>query len=363
MMKDTIIVVGGYGHVGKTISRSLSEKFPGKVYAAGRNVQTAKRFSEETGGKVRQLQLDIGKPFDKDILKRAKLIVMCLDQTDTDFVRACFQNGVHYIDISAKGSFLAKVEGLREAAEAGGATAVLSVGLAPGLTSLMASQAVKLMDAAKAIDISIMLGLGDRHGKAAIEWTVDNLNARFEIMEDNGLVAVESFTDGKTTDFGADLGRKKSFRFPFSDQQTLARTLAVPSVSTRLCFDSGIVTSLVAAMKAAGLFRFLQTGWVRKTVVRSFGQISFGKERFAVKVDAWGIKEKREVKAECMLHGSNEAEMTGMTAAFVAEAVYRTAYPSGVYHIEQLFSLENMQPLVQRASFAEMRLNGRKLNL
>lgn len=33
-MKDNIVVVGGYGHVGKMICKELGDLHPGKVYAA-----------------------------------------------------------------------------------------------------------------------------------------------------------------------------------------------------------------------------------------------------------------------------------------------------------------------------------------
>lgn len=33
--KEDIVVVGGYGHVGRTICEILEKKYPGKVFAAG----------------------------------------------------------------------------------------------------------------------------------------------------------------------------------------------------------------------------------------------------------------------------------------------------------------------------------------
>lgn len=66
-----------------------------------------------------------------------------------------------------------------------------------------------------------MLGLGDQHGRAAIEWTVDNLNASFEICENDRNVLVQSFTDGKIVDFGSDLGQKRAYRFLFKINKRL----------------------------------------------------------------------------------------------------------------------------------------------
>ena len=38
-MKERIVVVGGYGHVGRIICEELGEKYPGLVYAAGRSLK------------------------------------------------------------------------------------------------------------------------------------------------------------------------------------------------------------------------------------------------------------------------------------------------------------------------------------
>jgi len=59
IMKNDIVVVGGYGHVGKMICRDLGELYPGKVYAAGRSFSRAEQFSRSTNGKVRPLELNI----------------------------------------------------------------------------------------------------------------------------------------------------------------------------------------------------------------------------------------------------------------------------------------------------------------
>jgi nucleoside-diphosphate-sugar epimerase len=37
-MRTDIVVIGGYGHVGAQICMLLSDRFPGAVYAAGRNL-------------------------------------------------------------------------------------------------------------------------------------------------------------------------------------------------------------------------------------------------------------------------------------------------------------------------------------
>ncbi|MDR6226088.1 saccharopine dehydrogenase family protein [Desmospora profundinema] len=361
-MKEHIVVVGGYGHVGQTICKELGEFVPGKVFAAGRNRERAEQFSRATGGMVRPLSLNITETVDPSVLDSVKLVVMCVDQTDPSFVRSCMEKGVHYVDISANHSFLSRVERLHKEASASRATAVLSVGLAPGLTNLLARHAHSQMDQTDAIDISVMLGLGDQHGKAAIEWTIDNLNTEYEVVKGGDRTWVKSFTDGKETFFGAEWGRKKAYRFNFSDQHALPQTLDVPSVSTRLCFDSAAVTGLLAWLRALGAVRLLKWRPIRNAAVQLFGKMRVGTERFAVKIDAWGKKNQQDVFVECLVQGKNEAEVTAKVAAAVAASVTRSSFPHGVYHMEQLFELQDIWPSIHGVVSVETRVNGNRIS-
>ncbi|NQX49213.1 saccharopine dehydrogenase NADP-binding domain-containing protein [Paenibacillus tritici] len=339
MMKTDIVVIGGYGHVGSQICRILGAKYPGKVYAAGRNLSRAGEFSRSTGGQVKPLRLSADGPLDPELLEHMKLVVMCLDQQDTRLAEACLQSGTHYVDVSASGGFLTSLQKLDPVKHGFKAAALLSVGLAPGLTNLLAAKAAQELDHTEKIDISIMLGLGDSHGQAALEWTVDHLGAAFEVTEQGKPRRVSSFTDGKVADFGFDLWTHTAYRFPFPDQMTLPLTLGVPSVSTRLCFDSRSITTAAALLRRSGLSTLLRNRTLRSLAVRAFGRFRFGSDRFAVKVDVHGTKDGKPAAIEYGITGVHEAAITAATAAGVVLRLYEAAPEPGVYHIEQLFTL------------------------
>ncbi|TVX89862.1 saccharopine dehydrogenase [Paenibacillus agilis] len=362
-MKDRIIVIGGYGHVGQAICKQLADYYPSKVYAAGRNLARAEQFCRTTNGKVKPIQMDVSSKVAPSLLDNVKLVIMCLDQSDTDFVETCLQRGIHYVDVSANPLFLSQVEQLHHTAASHGATAVLSVGLAPGMTNLLAKYAKSLMDQTETIDISIMLGLGDSHGNAAIEWTIDNVSTQFEIMHNGQIKKVSSFTDGKDIQFGAKLGRKRAYRFNFSDQHAIPHTLAVPTVSTRLCFDSNLITRMLAWLRTSGLFHLLKIKEIRQAAVLAFSKIRLGSDRFAVKVDAHGKQNNEYVSVECLVQGRHEASMTAAVAAAITAAVYRSPLPHGVYHIEQLFQLQDLLPAIEQIAAIDIRANGNVIDL
>jgi pimeloyl-ACP methyl ester carboxylesterase len=57
-----IVVVGGYGAVGRTVCAELAGRFPGRVFAAGRNLAKADAFSREMGDRMLPLGLELADP-------------------------------------------------------------------------------------------------------------------------------------------------------------------------------------------------------------------------------------------------------------------------------------------------------------
>jgi saccharopine dehydrogenase (NAD+, L-lysine forming) len=332
-LKDKIIVVGGYGQVGKVICAELGKAYPYKVYAAGRSFQKAKQFSDHTEGKVLPVQLDVNEPIAADYFRDVSLVVMCLDLRNTDFVQACIKHQVDYIDVTADHYVMSKIEAIRSV----DSTVVLSVGLAPGITNMLVKQGKHQLDQVDSADIYVLLGLGEAHGQAAIEWTVDHLLADYFVIKQGRRERVTSFSDGKKTDFPAELGRKTAYRFNFSDQHVLPQTLNIPSVSTRLCFDSDMITNLIAILKRTGIVRLLRQPLIRKKTVDLLGKSYLGSEAYAAKVDVAGQWNGRNVRYQGSVHGQKQFYTTGKVAAYVAKNVYANLLPSGVFHIEELF--------------------------
>jgi saccharopine dehydrogenase-like NADP-dependent oxidoreductase len=262
---------------------------------------------------------------------------MCLDQGEAGFVKTCIERGIHYIDISASYPFLVQVEQLDAFARERGATGVLSVGLAPGLTNLLAKRCKDVFDELQRVDIAILLGLGEAHGKAAIQWTVDNIDARFAVPCAEEPKQVSSFADPKPARFPGGYGWRKTYRFNFADQHVVARTLNIDRISTRLCFDSAVVTHLLALCSKAHLFRMLRIAGAQRPLAALISRLHVGSDVFAVKVDAEGMIKNEPYAYACSISGRREGYVTGVVAALVAERVYTSSFRSGIFHIEQLF--------------------------
>lgn len=339
-MNKKILIIGGYGNVGRIIATELGKRFPRQVIVAGRNYQKAKEFSLELGQQVIPMALDISRiSANEKLLDDVGIVVMCLDLASIEFVRLCIQRRIHYIDISASYSILSQIERLNKEAEVAGATVVLSVGLAPGLTNLLTKRCQSKVPDMTYADIYILLGMGDIHGDAALQWTLKNLNGEFTIRDNGETKRIKSFEDGKQTVFPGRLGKRTAYRFNFSDQHVLPQTLDLKSVSTRLCFDSAWMTSSFIVMNKIGVSRLLTLKGVEGLLVSLLKRLHFGSAEFVVKVDGGNLPEKGALY-ECSLWGEVEGRVTGLVAAKVAEKMILSSYPVGVFHIEQLFTLD-----------------------
>lgn len=337
-MRDKIMIVGGYGSVGRVITQKLGERFPGRVVVAGRSYKKAEALAQENEQRVIPLEFDLFQNHEQSpVLNEVKLVIMCLDQSSTDFVKLCISKGIDYIDITASYDFISKLEGLEEESSQSKSTVVLSVGLAPGITNLLAQFSKAYFDEMERANIFIMLGMGEKHGKAAIEWTVDRLNSEYEVIEKGVSKRVKGYTDGLATKMPENIGTRKAYRFDFTDQHVLPKSLNIASVSTRLCFDSALSTGLFAFLKRIGFFNILKAPLFKKLFISLLEKVHFGSDIFIAKVDSYGTKEGKESKYECSIVGNREGEITGKVAATVAEELYTKELPSGLYHIEELF--------------------------
>jgi saccharopine dehydrogenase (NAD+, L-lysine-forming) len=338
-MKDNILIIGGYGKVGRMISKNLAQFFPKKIIVAGRSFKKAKQLSEELNDIVIPYQLDISNQKDNEILENAKLVIMCIDQKDTKFVELCLEKGIHYMDITANHDFIDQVELLDHKAKSNYTTIALSIGLAPGITNLLVQHCVKEFSEINLISIFILLGIGEKHGEAAYRWTLDNIHSSYRIYNNGQTKDIESFSLPRSCDL---IGNRKFYTFNFSDQHTIARTIGAKQVLTRMAFDSKILTSLIALLRKSGLTYIFSFKIIQNVLIRFFKKMNIGSDLFAVKVEVENAK--KEI-FECGFKGNGEAKITAFVVIEVALYIMQNNLPGGVKHIHQL--IENIPDFLE----------------
>ncbi|MBW6437201.1 saccharopine dehydrogenase NADP-binding domain-containing protein [Actinoplanes hulinensis] len=295
-----VLILGGYGAVGREAAPALAAH--AVVQVAGRRPERARPVP---GAGV--IRLDLTEPGQvRAALDGVGAVLMCAETGNARVARAALERGIHYVDVSATREVLAGIESLGPLAERTGATAVLSVGVAPGVTNLLARWVADRAPG-RPVRIGVLLGSGERHGAAAVGWTVDGLGRE---------------RGNWTATFPAPYGRRAVHRFPFSDQHTLG----FGDVRTGLCLDSRPATALLGAANRPAVANLLRRPAVRGLTERIFGGLHLGGDGFAVTAEAGG--------ARASFTGRGQSRGTGLFAAHVIRRL--PVLRPGVHHIENL---------------------------
>ena len=339
---SNIMVIGGYGDVGKRICLALVDHFPGHVIAAGRNYPKAKRFSEETNGKVLPRIVDVSHEWVSHEFEDIGIVIMALELPSTSFARSCLKAGINYIDITATHDLIIGLKMLNGEAQEYGTVGIVSVGLDPGVSNLLVKQCCQGMDYIHQAEINLLFGLGEDHGEGSIDWILDNLQSDYLLQIDGSASKVRSFGDGKQVMFPDKLGRHSTYNFNFSDQHVLNKTLGIPSVRTRMCFESRWTTGLLAALASIRFFKLLKYKLIRKPFKYLLKNLKMGSDIYAAKVSVRGKKNGTEVFSHGAILGNCEAQATAEVAALTARKLIVTKPDPGVFHIEELFEPEDI---------------------
>lgn len=328
-----IVLVGGSGAVGSQVAHTLAATYPGRVRVAGRHRGRAYQVASAAGHGADALLVDVDDPDTWPAIADASLVLVCLDQKSPSFPRFCLSQGVSYVDISAQGSFLEQVEGLDALARERGASAVLSVGLVPGLSNLLASAASERGRAVDRVDIVVQLGLGDAHGAAAIAWMLDQLDAPFDV----GLPGARVRTHG----FGESLvwreperAPRPVYRFNFPDQHTLTRSLGIP-VHSWFCLRSRFATWLLARWVRLGGANCVRAPGIRRLVETALRRVHLGSDAWSITV--LGAEGRRE-----SVQGHREGVGTAAVAAATCRRCLEGRVPPGVWHLHEVDTLGSM---------------------
>jgi hypothetical protein len=331
-MSDAIVVLGGYGAVGRHVVGTLARWGLGPLVVGGRNPAPAEALAASLPvepGTARAQQVDVTDPVAvRGSLQGARVAVMCVERSNRAVAEACVDLGVHLVEVSATTAILRSIEQLHPAAVARGVTAALSVGLAPGVTNLLAHHAHDRLPTATRIDLALAFGLGGDHGAGSRRWILDGLAVapgRRPIR-----AAGRPVRAARVTLPG--LGTRTAHPFPFSDQDTLTEALGIP-VTSRLTFDNAPATAAIFALRRARAFRLLELIGATRWLDAGLSRFHLGSDRFVLQATA---HDDQGNEASATVTGHGECRATGVVAAHVARLLHQGSAPAGVHHIDTL---------------------------
>jgi len=171
-MQGTVVLIGGTGDVGGRLVRLLLDHTAARILLVSRS-------GVGSGDRVEALRLDIAGKDAAGKLPLGATVINLTEATPPSIAVEVVRNGGSFLETSASPDYVQALR--REMAGVGGpSTAVLCVGAAPGLSTLMAAELVRDNEAV-AVDIGLELGMGRHYGRAATEWSIGALGHPYRL--------------------------------------------------------------------------------------------------------------------------------------------------------------------------------------
>lgn len=336
-----ILVVGGYGVVGRRIAARLAPEFPGRVVIAGRDEQKAAALCRELGHGARTRRIDVDHAASiGPALDGVGTVMTCVAQRDLQLLRASVARGVAYTDIAPRLAFWQGAEEMAAEARRTGARVVLGAGLSPGISNMMARQLSQAVGSVDRIETAILLSLGDEYGPDSLDHVLEAVTQPFQVLEEGRRYDAAPFSHGREVAFPQPLGPHTAYLFPWSDVVYYPKTLGARTALGRFALEPKWAGRLASVLVRAGARRWLRRPGMLRGNRRAIDRLKrryAGQDRFALVVTVEGDRRVLSMS----LSGRHQADATAAGAAELARALAAGEVDrAGVWLPEEVISHE-----------------------
>src|SRR5215204_6166125 len=323
MLKGTdILIIGGYGTVGRRVAADLAPDYSGRVVVAGRSAEKAAQLAAELGHGVRGRRVDVGDLGSVEAaLDSVGLVMSCIDQPEPHLLRAAIARGLAYTDIAPHLMTRRPTEAMRAEAVQTGARIVLGTGLAPGISSLLARLGADRVGAVESIKSNVLLSVGDAYGPASREYLMEEIALPYAVRIEDRELPTRPFAASARVNFPPPLGKRKSYLFPFSDQVFFPETLGARTALSRLALEPpwlGALLSVLIRLRVTAILRRRAGSQERVQRLSAWLQHRYeGRDWYGIVVEVQGARGR--IRAS--LVGRGQASGTAIGAAALVRAL------------------------------------------
>ena len=340
-----VLVVGGSGRVGASTVRWLDKLSrrngtPLTIAVGGRDAasfeRTRARLAQQ--GMVGAGELSFA-PIDLDggaaalsaAVAGASLVVHTAGpfqgREEPSLLRAALGAGVPYCDVCDELLLTRNSKALSAEAAAAGVPCVVSCGIWPGVSALMAAEAVAKLGgpgSCERLEFSFHTAGTGGAGPTIVSATFLLLATEAMVYVDGKLVAKEPWTERRVSDFGPGIGERECFLLDNPDVPTSAEALGVDSCSSSFGTYPTVWNGLFGAMKVLPRSLLYNKDAMQGLAIFSMPIIravdALVGSANAMRVDAWGKGDAagKKVTLRCV-HPDLEDCVGQSTAAFGME--------------------------------------------
>ena len=344
-----ILVVGGTGRVGASTTRWLADLTaragnPAKLAVGGRSAPTDSQLSRlPQNTKFVEIDLDGGDARLREAVAGRSLVIHTAgpfqQRTDPALLRAAIAEGVPYCDVCDE---LPLARSARALASSAAAPCVVSCGIWPGVSALMAAKAVEKLGgkgACERLEFSFFTAGTGGAGPTIVSATFLLLATKVARYIDGALVEEEPWLERRVRDFGEGVGEHECYTLDNPDVPTTAEALGIQDCVSRFGTYPSFWNNLFGGLKAVLPTSLLMDrdkmqglALFSMPIIRAVDALVGGTN--AMRVDAWG-KDGRKATLR-VAHKDLEDCVGQATAAFGLELLRGDTIKPGVWYPAEL---------------------------
>ena len=237
-MKETILILGGYGNTGRLIAEYLLPECQANIILAGRDGARAEALArilqKKYPGRVSALKLDAGDAAAMHAaLEGVQLLVSAssTSQYADETARACLDQAVDYLDVQYSTGKIKVLQSLRSQIERTGRTFITDGGFHPGLPAALVRYAALKFDRLLKANVGSVIKI-DWKPLVLSQATVDEMVGEFSDYDSRFFkdgewkrARMDIVVDHITMDFGAPFGKQSCIPMTLEEMRAIPQSL------------------------------------------------------------------------------------------------------------------------------------------
>ncbi|NIF04615.1 saccharopine dehydrogenase [Chryseobacterium sp. Tr-659] len=338
-MEHNILIIGGNGLVGKTITRILQKRNPHiNIFIGGRK-----------GGKTdKELKIDVTNPASLQVIvhKKINMIILSVNDKADHVLHFAIRNKIDYLDITKPTPDLMKAYSIARKAEMN-SRIVFSSGWMGGIVPGLVNTLSKDTDDIQETNLFVYYSVKDLAGESSAHFMAENVAVPFYRYKNDKPVSIRHFLDAETFDFSFGIGKRSAYNFDVPDLYILNHIERIPDVTVKMTYNSKFITWLLGTFQYLRIFSILSLK-ERKMIFGSSGNGDLAAFEIVV-------KDKTGEKKLSLQSTKGQAELTALSAVLHTEELLRNPHENNVYFSHQLH--EPLSLMEQLNSYETININ------
>ena len=360
--KITILLLGGYGNVGKRLSALLAKMFDVKILVAGRHLPLAEEWVkqillQDPKADVQPYVIDWQSPdfFEQCQKSEARILINLAGSFKHEnyiVVNTCIELNMHYVDLADSREFVSGFSQFDIRAKEHNVVAITGAGIVPGISTVVIDHFASQYAILREIDFGIVLGNKIKSGKALVNSVLNDVGKPFQRLENGMWKTVYGWQNIHRHYYGDNIGLRWHATSDIPDLTLLPNRY--PTLKTTV-FHTGLESSWMHfLLRGLSTLRriHLVRNWERytKILMKMSSWFNYlGTDTFAMTIHLSGSNQRfqpLDINWTCVAEQGHGANMACVAMLILVEKLLKNEIEPGAKPCVAMFSLEELYDML-----------------